>query len=119
MSNLHLPKPCLFLVAPGQLEDKDVCQGAIGEQGPILAHALRKISATGQTATKFCDAVFGLCQPPAVNAYSVPFPKAAPATPKTFKSTGKTPFQVVHISDVHIDRMYTVRGRTIVCRANC
>lgn len=86
-----------------------MCAGAVGEQGPILAHALREISATGQTATKFCDAVFGLCAPPAVNAFSVPFPKAAPAVPKAFASSGRTPFQVVHISDVHIDRAYTVR----------
>ena len=93
-----------------------MCVGAIGEQGPILAHALRQMSATGQTATKFCDAVFGLCAPPAVNAYSVPFPKAAPTSPKVFTSTGKAPFQVVHISDVHIDRSYTVRAVLAVRR---
>lgn len=28
--------------------------------------------------------------------------------PKVFTSTGKTPFRVVHFSDVHIDRSYTV-----------
>ncbi|KIP02824.1 hypothetical protein PHLGIDRAFT_277143 [Phlebiopsis gigantea 11061_1 CR5-6] len=104
-----------------KLEDSDVCAGAVGEQGPILAHALREISATGQTATKFCDAVFGLCAPPAVNAFSVPFPKAAPAVPRAFASTGKAPFQVVHISDVHIDRSYTTGAdancsKPICCR---
>ncbi|GJF00288.1 sphingomyelin phosphodiesterase [Phanerochaete sordida] len=96
------------------LEDPDVCQGAIGLEGPILAHDLRQISALGQTATKFCDAVFGLCDPPPVNAFAVPFPRAAPAHPRTFKSTGRPPFQVVHISDVHIDRFYTVGSE-----ANC
>lgn len=108
--SIHLlgPPSCSAHVKQ-QLEDDDVCQGAIGLQGPILAHALRQISATGQTATKFCDAVFGLCQPPAVNPFNVPFPTVAPTNPKTFTSTGKTPFLVVHISDVHIDRMYTVR----------
>ncbi|EIN09661.1 sphingomyelin phosphodiesterase [Punctularia strigosozonata HHB-11173 SS5] len=96
------------------LEDDDVCAGAIGEQGPILAHDLRQISATGQTASKFLDAVFGLCQPPAVNAFTVPFPSAAPTNPKAFVSSGKAPFQVIHFSDVHIDRSYTVGSE-----ANC
>lgn len=87
--------------------DADVCEGAVGTQAPILAHALRSIDPLGHTATKVCDAIFGLCQPPAVNSWKVPFPKPAPATPKAFVSTGKTPFQVVHFSDIHIDREYT------------
>lgn len=94
-----------------QVEDADVCEGAVKEQGPILANDLRSISAFGQTATKLCDAVFGLCQPPAVNKYTVPFPKPAPTNPKKFVSTGKAPIQVVHFSDVHIDRQYTVSAR--------
>lgn len=92
------------------MADPDVCQGSLSKSGPILAHDLRQISMTGQTATKFCDAVFGLCDPPPVNAFKVPFPKTAPMNPKVFKSTGKPPFQVIHISDVHIDRFYTVRS---------
>ncbi|KAF8195992.1 Metallo-dependent phosphatase-like protein [Pholiota molesta] len=88
-------------------EDDDVCQGLLAEQGPIIAHDLRSISSLGQTATKFCNAVIGLCQEPDVNAFTVPIPKAAPSNPTVFTSTGKAPFQVVHFSDVHIDRMYT------------
>lgn len=91
-----------------QAADDDVCQGLISEQGPIIAHDLRSISALGQTATKFCNALIGLCQAPAVNTFKFPIPKAAPSNPKTFTSTGKPPFQVVHFSDVHIDRSYTV-----------
>ncbi|KII87717.1 hypothetical protein PLICRDRAFT_176497 [Plicaturopsis crispa FD-325 SS-3] len=82
-----------------------VCQGF--KQGPILAHALRGISATGtsgidatgNTATKFCDAVFGLCQAPAVAAFSVPLPafsvplpaRSPPALPIPSTSSGKAP----------------------------
>ncbi|KAF8879658.1 sphingomyelin phosphodiesterase [Gymnopilus junonius] len=87
--------------------DDDVCQGLITEQGPIIAHDLRSISAFGQTATKLCNALIGLCQAPAVNTFELPIPKAAPSNPKTFTSTGQPPFQVVHFSDVHIDRSYT------------
>ncbi len=91
-----------------QAEDDDVCKGVIQQQGPIVAHSLRHMSVSGQTATKFCNALVGLCDAPSVNAYTVPFPKAAPSTPKVFTSSGKTPFRVVHFSDVHIDRSYTV-----------
>ncbi|KAI0958393.1 hypothetical protein AcV7_004224 [Taiwanofungus camphoratus] len=97
-----------------RIEDRDVCEGAIRTQGPILAHDLRHFSLFGQTATKFCDAVFGLCEPPPVNEHSVPFPKPAPANPTVFTSSGKPPFQVIHFSDVHIDRQYTA-GTEVNC----
>ncbi|KAJ6588646.1 sphingomyelin phosphodiesterase [Mycena capillaripes] len=90
-----------------KLEDEDVCVGAISEQGPILAHGLRGISPFGTTATRLCEGTFGLCQPPAVSQYTVPLPAAGPASArKAPVSTGKAPFQVVHFSDVHIDRQY-------------
>ncbi|PFH49603.1 hypothetical protein AMATHDRAFT_62842 [Amanita thiersii Skay4041] len=89
------------------VEDDDVCEGIIGQQGPIIAHDLRETSSLGQTATKICDALLGLCQPPDVNPFTVKFPRSAPLNPKNFTSQGRTPFQVVHFSDVHIDRQYT------------
>ncbi|KAJ6595566.1 Metallo-dependent phosphatase-like protein [Mycena vulgaris] len=107
-----------------KLEDADVCVGAISEQGPILAHALRSISPLGKTATKLCEGTFGLCQSPPVTEYKIPLPKAGPssATPKAAISTGRTPFQVVHFSDVHIDRQYVTGSdanckKPICCRA--
>ncbi|KAF8066055.1 hypothetical protein FPV67DRAFT_1450641 [Lyophyllum atratum] len=87
-----------------QAHDPDVYEGIIKQQGPILAHDPRSISALGQTATKLCDAVFGLCQPPDIKKYTVPFPKPAPTNPKVFASKGRAPFQVAHFSDAHIDR---------------
>ncbi|GLB42398.1 putative converts sphingomyelin to ceramide [Lyophyllum shimeji] len=89
-----------------KVQDPDVCEGIIKQQGPILAHDLRSISAFGQTATKLCDSVFGLCQPPPINNYIVPFPKPVPSDPKVWTSKGRKPFQVAHFSDVHIDREY-------------
>jgi len=47
-----------------------------------------------------------------VNKYTVPFPKPSPTSPKVFQSSGKTPIQVVHFSDVHIDRQYAVSLRS-------
>ncbi|KAJ3501560.1 hypothetical protein NLJ89_g9284 [Agrocybe chaxingu] len=90
-----------------QVQDDDVCEGVLRQQGPILAHNLRSISALGQTSTKLCSTLLGLCQPPPVNRYTVPIPRPAPSNPKVWTSTGQAPFQVVHFSDVHIDRSYT------------
>ncbi|KAF7316260.1 Sphingomyelin phosphodiesterase [Mycena indigotica] len=101
------------------LEDDDVCTGAISEQGPILAHALRSISPFGKTATKLCEGTFGLCQTPTVNEYTVPLPDRA--TRVAARPSGKKPFQVVHFSDVHIDRQYVTDAdadcnKPICCR---
>ncbi|KAF8348647.1 Metallo-dependent phosphatase-like protein [Amanita rubescens] len=88
------------------IADADVCQGAVSREGAILAHDLRSISVAGQTATKLCDVVFGLCRPPPVNQFTILFPKPSPQDPKVFTSLGRTPFKVSHFSDVHIDRSY-------------
>lgn len=103
-----------------QIEDADVCAGAVGTQAPILAHDLRSISLASHAAKNFCSTVFGLCPLQEVIPYAVNF------TPfrsegelevgvtrerkheRRWKSKGGKPFQVVHISDVHIDRSYLV-----------
>ena len=74
-------------------------KGVVGTQSFILR------SINPLASTQPCDSV---CQPPAVNSWKVPFPKPAPAKPKAFVSTGKAPFRVLHFSDIHIDREYTV-----------
>ncbi|KAJ6526013.1 sphingomyelin phosphodiesterase [Mycena capillaripes] len=85
----------------------DVCAGVVGNAGPVLAQDFRQINITGPTAQKLCDALMGVCGTKAVTPFTVQFPKPAPAYPKVFKSRGRTPFRVVHLSDVHIDRQYT------------
>jgi sphingomyelin phosphodiesterase len=50
-----------------------------------------------------------MCVTHPVNPFRVPFPRPAPVNPKTFRSRGRPPLRVVHLSDVHIDREYTVR----------
>ncbi|KAJ3901432.1 Metallo-dependent phosphatase-like protein [Lentinula edodes] len=97
-----------------KLQDTDVCDGIFESVGPVVAHDLRSMSPFGQTSTKFCNAMLGLCSEPPVNTYTVPFPKSAPENSKEFKSLGRPPFQVVHFSDVHIDREYSVGSE-----ANC
>lgn len=81
----------------------------IAREGPILANDLRQINSTGQTAEKLCDALLGMCVTHPVNPFTVTFPKPPPAHTKVFKSRGRPTVPVVHLSDVHIDRFYTVR----------
>lgn len=98
----------------------------MGTQAPILAHDLRSISLASHAAKNFCSTVFGLCPLQEVIPYSVSFADAHPfevnvtaakrrgkgkepeKREKRWKSKGRKPFQVVHLSDVHVDRSYMV-----------
>lgn len=112
------------------IEDADVCKGAIGTQAPILAHDLRSISLASHAAKNFCGTVFGLCPLQEVIQHAVAFETPVPMEFETeeeeemrrrsgvmslgegkkrrWRSLGRTPMKVVHISDVHIDREYIV-----------
>ncbi|KAF5338260.1 hypothetical protein D9758_012855 [Tetrapyrgos nigripes] len=96
-----------------QLEDPDVCQGTLSATGPIIAHDLRSIDVAGQTAGRLCDALFGFCSSNVSTPFTVPLPPQSKSPVAPVDKRGE-PFQVVHISDVHIDRMYTVGAE-----ANC
>ncbi|PPQ64040.1 hypothetical protein CVT24_008853 [Panaeolus cyanescens] len=102
-----------------KLQDRDVCLGAVRQQAPIIAHDLRSITIPGQTSTKLCHALLGVCEEPNVNPVTMSFPRAAPLIPKVWESKGKTPFQVVHLSDVHIDRHYEVGADAICTKPIC
>ncbi|KAM0790378.1 hypothetical protein ACM66B_003260 [Microbotryomycetes sp. NB124-2] len=123
------------------IEDEDVCKGAIGTQAPILAHDLRSISLASHAAKNFCSTVFGLCPLQQVIPYSVQFEKPrgvaaawTTTTPlnndshqsrqlvrkhKKWVSRGRKPFQVLHLSDVHIDREYLPGANTICSKVIC
>jgi len=73
-----------------KVEDDDVCQGFINQQGPIIAHDLRSIDVEGQTGTKLCDVLLGLCQPPPVNPHTVTFPKTCPSKSCGFQIARKS-----------------------------
>ncbi|KAL7267736.1 hypothetical protein RUND412_009662 [Rhizina undulata] len=98
------------------VEDADVCAGAIGLEGPILAHDLRKMSIPSRTSKMFCMTVFGLCPYPEVESYTVSIPVAKPTSTRPAVS-GETPIQVVHISDIHVDLSYTA-GASWNCTKN-
>ena len=89
-------------------EDPDVCAGLIAGSGPIIAHDLRQISATGPSARRLCEALFGMCSSKSVDPFTVPLPPKSSQRPIAPSSPDTETFQVVHISDVHIDRQYMV-----------
>jgi len=68
-----------------------------------------------RTSELFCLTVFGLCDWPAVQPYTVEM-TAKPATSRPAVS-GKTPIQVVHISDIHVDLSYET-GASYNCTKN-
>lgn len=100
-----------------EIEDDDVCAGAIGLEGPILAHDLRNMDIPSKTSELFCLTIFGLCQWPDVDtSFSVSM-SAKPANASRPAPSGQTPLQVVHISDIHVDRNYTT-GASYNCTKN-
>lgn len=100
-----------------QIEDDDVCAGAIGLEGPILAHDLRYMDIPSKTSELFCLTVFGLCQWPDVDTSFSLGLSAKPANASRPAPSGQTPLQVVHISDIHVDRNYTA-GASYNCTKN-
>lgn len=97
------------------VEDSDVCTGAIALEGPILAHDLRVMTIGTRTSELFCLTVFGLCQWPDIEAYTVSMTDK-PDTTRPAPS-GESPIQVVHISDIHVDLSYET-GASYNCTKN-
>jgi sphingomyelin phosphodiesterase len=77
-----------------------ISKGAIGLEGPILAHDLREMVIGTRTSQLFCLTIFGLCQWPEIEAYTVEM-SSKPNTTRPLPS-GQTPIEVVHISDIHV-----------------
>jgi len=68
-----------------------------------------------RTSELFCLTIFGLCQWPAVEEYTVSMTDK-PDTSRPAVS-GESPIQVVHISDIHVDLGY-VPGSSYNCTYN-
>jgi sphingomyelin phosphodiesterase len=68
------------------------------------------------TAQLFCTTIFGLCDYPAVDAHTVTFNTTKPDTTRP-ASSGKTPIQIVHFSDIHVDLSYET-GASYNCTKN-
>ncbi|KAI0477086.1 calcineurin-like phosphoesterase [Xylariaceae sp. FL0804] len=99
------------------IEDDDVCAGAIALEGPILAHDLREMTVGSKTSQLFCLTVFGLCQWPDVDTGYSPVNTTRPGNLTRPGPSGRTPLQVVHFTDIHVDLEYEV-GASYNCTKN-
>jgi sphingomyelin phosphodiesterase len=73
-----------------------------------------------RTSELFCLTLFGLCQWPDIQEYTLSF-KGKPPTTRPAPS-GESPLQIVHISDIHVDLSYETGAnynctKNICCRA--
>jgi sphingomyelin phosphodiesterase len=94
-------------------EDGDVCEGAIAREGPNIAHALRNLETGSKTSKLFCITFFGVCPYPDITPYDIYFPTQKSPIPRPAPSK-ETPIQIVHFSDIHVDRLY-VPGSSTNC----
>jgi sphingomyelin phosphodiesterase len=98
------------------------CDGLYGSLSPLWAQSLRVMTIPSRNAAILCNTLFSVCDLPAVVPYTVIFPKPKPApTPRVV--SGKKPFKMVHISDIHVDLSYEVGSSSnctfdICCRAD-
>jgi sphingomyelin phosphodiesterase len=92
------------------IQDAEICAGALGSQAPIIAHALRSIHVSGPMGAALCSRVFGLCDEPRTPDWQVPLERSHPPANRTKRvSTGRETFKVVQLADIHLDREYKVR----------
>lgn len=103
-----------------KIQQPEVCRGAVAGQTDIMAHDLRSISVWSTAADDWCNVVFGICANKPVVPYNVPLASRTAVARPSSSSGRNPPFQVVHVTDVHIDRNYregaeTDCGRPICC----
>ncbi|GAA5993248.1 hypothetical protein JCM10908_004531 [Rhodotorula pacifica] len=114
-----------------KIQDEDICAGAVRSQAPILAQVLRTISIGSDAYRLICSSLVGACSPAPLNQITLNFTappisalQARDATPsrrikKEWMSRGRRPFQVAHLSDVHIDHKYAVNSSTDCSKVIC
>ncbi|KNG87226.1 sphingomyelin phosphodiesterase [Aspergillus nomiae NRRL 13137] len=88
------------------IEDNDVCEGAIKEEGTAVYYALKNLKVGSHTSKTFCSSIAGLCEYPDIRPYNLTFPVAKSSATRPPPS-GQSPIRVAHISDTHVDLQYT------------
>ncbi|CAD6575729.1 MAG: hypothetical protein CYPHOPRED_005777 [Cyphobasidiales sp. Tagirdzhanova-0007] len=105
------------------IQPAHVCKGALQRQAPIIAQSIRQIQPNKRTAAALCTKLFGLCSARGEAVMDWPsevFPTAN-ISKKARQRSGKSK-KVVHITDLHIDRLYqpgseAACGESLCCRA--
>ncbi|KAF9085424.1 hypothetical protein BGX23_009673 [Mortierella sp. AD031] len=84
---------------------KDVCQGLVYSQGPVLLNSLMQASLLSGDGKFICHQVLGSCPAQGVSSGIVSFPKAKPAFAVAPTHSGNT-IDILHLSDWHVDDKY-------------
>lgn len=106
-----------------KLQDPAVCNGAISRQGPVIAQTLRRIQPNKRAAAALCTKLWGMCDShEAIEDWPQEMFPAPSIVRQPLPRSGRTQ-QVVHISDIHMDRDYIVGAESacnkpMCCRAN-
>ncbi|KAB8075568.1 Metallo-dependent phosphatase-like protein [Aspergillus leporis] len=88
------------------IEDDDVCEGAIREEGTAVYYTLKNLKVGSHTSKTFCASIVGLCDYPEVRPYNLKIPSVKSSATRPPPS-GQSPIRVAHISDTHVDLDYT------------
>jgi len=109
------------------IQPREICEGAVARQGPVIAQSLRAIQPNRRTAASLCTKLFGLCSSRGSPVQDWPgelFPKPDPHRKHPSKRTGPAKVRkVVQISDLHIDKLYKAGAEAtcvgvLCCREN-
>ncbi|PLN78564.1 sphingomyelin phosphodiesterase [Aspergillus taichungensis] len=102
----------------GKIEDDDVCEGIIQEQGTSAYYVLTHIDVGSHTSKTFCASITSLCEYPEVRPYNLTLPPRRPGT-KRPEPSGQQPIRVAHISDTHVDQHYEVGANYFCSKPIC
>ncbi|KAE8147116.1 Metallo-dependent phosphatase-like protein [Aspergillus avenaceus] len=100
------------------IEDDDVCEGIIREEGRAAYFTLKNLKVGSHTSKTFCASIVGLCDYPDVRPYNLTFPESKPRATRPPPS-GQPPIRVAHISDTHVDLQYTPGANTECSKPIC
>ncbi|KAJ2971329.1 hypothetical protein NQ176_g7747 [Zarea fungicola] len=92
-------------------QDPDVCEGVVHREGPTVADVLRNMEIPSDTSRTLCSTILGLCEVPPVKTQYLKFPRLRKSSGRQVPSKEK-PLKIVHFSDIHVDRQYTLGPNT-------
>ncbi|KAI8366663.1 Metallo-dependent phosphatase-like protein [Radiomyces spectabilis] len=100
-----------------KLYPAEVCDGVVEEQTPVAREVLKTMSIGGRDGHLLCAAAFNSCAYPDVIPWNITFPKSKPSVkkhPRSDTARRKRTFNVLHLSDWHIDPSYAA-GTEAAC----
>ncbi|PWY93758.1 Metallo-dependent phosphatase [Aspergillus sclerotioniger CBS 115572] len=100
-----------------KLFDADFCTGLAASQIPSAHYVLTQMQIPSFTAQTFCAGVLDLCPPPPPRPFNLTLPPvpSPPTTSTTTTTTTTNTLRIAHLTDTHVDLLYTP-GSSTTCR---